>query len=363
MFCYQCQEAAHNEGCVIKGVCGKSDEIAGIQDVLIDAVKGLAVWAAKAKTPGGEDRETGRLVTEALFATITNVNFDREPLQALIEKVIARREQVRQKYLNEYQKQHGKAFEAKLDSSATWVYRGEKSIRERMLVRGLLQDTTAEGRDVTSLKQLILYGLKGMAAYADHAAILGFEDPAIYDFMVEALAALAEPRGVSELLTLAMRTGEYSVKTMALLDKANTSRYGHPSVTEVNIGVGTRPGILISGHDLRDMQQLLEQTENTGVDVYTHGEMLPAHYYPAFKKYKHLAGNYGGAWWQQGEEFESFNGPIIMTTNCIIPVKESYRERIFTTGMVGYPGVKHRFIRLKRIYTRKKVDMVFSYWT
>ncbi|MGC8624468.1 MAG: hydroxylamine reductase [Phycisphaerae bacterium] len=341
MFCYQCQEAAHNEGCVIKGVCGKSDEIAGIQDVLIDAAKGLAIWAAKAKAMGQEDRETGRLISEALFATITNVNFDHDSLLALIGKVVARRELVRRKFLDEYQRRNGKAFQEKLDSAATWVYQGEASVRQRMLVRGLLQDTTAEGRDVTSLKQLILYGLKGMAAYADHAAILGFEDPGIYDFMVESLATLTTTPTVPELLALAMRTGEYSVKTMALLDTANTSRYGHPGVTEVNIGVGTRPGILISGHDLRDMQQLLEQTENTGVDVYTHGEMLPAHYYPAFKKYKHLAGNYGGAWWQQGEEFELFNGPIIMTTNCIIPVKESYRARIFTTGMVGYPGVKH----------------------
>jgi len=340
MFCFQCQETAKNTGCTIKGVCGKPEETANLQDLLIYALRGIAVYGEKAKELGIYDKETGLFIAQALFTTITNANWDNDRFIALIKDALKRREALKDKFLAAYKEKHGKGFDENLHHSATWFSNDAAEFAEKAKSVGVLSTVD---EDVRSLRELLIIGLKGVAAYADHAAILGFEKEDIYDFLMEALASTTKDLSVDDMVGLVMKAGETAVNTMALLDEANTTAYGNPEITEVNIGVGSNPGILISGHDLKDMEELLKQTEGTGVDVYTHGEMLPANYYPEFKKYDHFVGNYGGSWWHQNKEFESFNGPILMTTNCIIPMKKNntYQGRIFTTGMTGYPDVKH----------------------
>ncbi|MBN1615651.1 MAG: hydroxylamine reductase [Deltaproteobacteria bacterium] len=330
MFCFQCQETAKNTGCTVKGVCGKPGETAELQDLLIYVLKGLALHAEKAKEAGTLDRKYGRFTVAALFTTITNANFDNDRLIALIREALKLRDELKARY--------GAEMPGVQHDSALWFSDDPAEFGAKATSIGVL---STENEDVRSLRELLIYGLKGIAAYAEHAAVLGFEDDAVYDFVMEALASTTRDLATDEMVAMVMRAGECAVKVMALLDKANTSTYGNPEISKVPIGVRGNPAILISGHDLKDLEELLKQTEGTGVDVYTHGEMLPAHTYPAFKRYAHFAGNYGNAWWKQAEEFESFNGPILMTTNCIIPVRDSYKERIFTTGMVGYPGVRH----------------------
>lgn len=330
MFCYQCQETVRNEGCAVRGVCGKTEETSNLQDLLIYLLNGMAITADKAKEKGPLDPKYGRFIMEALFATITNANFDSERIIGMIREALQLR--------GELKAACGAALPADLHDSAVWYSDNVEEFKKKAAGVGVL---STENEDVRSLRMLLLYGLKGISAYAQHAAVLGFEDEKIHDFIREALISTTRDLSVEEMVTLVLRAGECAVNAMALLDKANTSTYGNPEISSVNIGVRGNPGILISGHDLKDFDELLQQTEGTGVDVYTHGEMLPANSYPAFKKYAHFAGNYGNAWWKQNEEFESFSGPILMTTNCIIPVKDSYKDRIFTTSVVGYPGVKH----------------------
>jgi hydroxylamine reductase len=340
MFCFQCQETAKNTGCTIKGMCGKPEDTANLQDLLIYVLRGIAVYGEKAKELGIYDKETGLFIAQALFTTITNANWDNDRFVAIIKEALKHREALKDKFLAAYKEKNGKDFDENLHHSATWFSDDAAEFNEKAKTVGVLSTVD---EDVRSLRELLIIGLKGVAAYADHAAILGFEKEDIYDFLMEALASTTKDLSVDDMVGLVMKAGETAVNTMALLDEANTTAYGNPEITEVNIGVGSNPGILISGHDLKDMEELLKQTEGTGVDVYTHGEMLPANYYPAFKKYDHFVGNYGGSWWKQNKEFESFNGPILMTTNCIIPMKKNntYQSRIFTTGMTGYPDVKH----------------------
>ncbi|MBF0205031.1 MAG: hydroxylamine reductase, partial [Desulfamplus sp.] len=333
MFCFQCQETAKGTGCTVKGVCGKEGTTANLQDLLIFNLKGIAVLAQKAKSAGVDvTTEAGRFVTKGLFTTITNVNFDDNNLVQLIKKAQDYKKELRNKV-------EGKVTGA-LDDSALWFSDDESTYQEEAAKVGVL---ATDNEDVRSLRQLLIIGLKGISAYADHAAILGVEKTEIYDFILSALVSTTENLSVDDMVGWVLKAGECSVNTMAALDQANTAAYGNPEITEVNLGVGTNPGILISGHDLKDMDELLKQTEGTGVDIYTHGEMLPANYYPAFKKYSHLKGNYGSSWWKQNEDFETFNGAILMTTNCIIPIKSknTYTDRIFTTGIPAYPGVKH----------------------
>lgn len=330
MYCFQCQETAKNQGCTVRGVCGKTEETANLQDLLIYVLRGISIYGEKAKQAGKLDKKKGMFIAQSLFLTITNNNFDNNRIIAQIKEGLKIRDELKSKY--------GDKLEGELHESAVWYSDDVEVFHKKASEVGVLSQ---KDEDVRSLRELLIYGLKGIAAYADHAAILGFEDETIYGFLIEALVSTTKDLSVDEMIAMVMKAGEIAVNTMALLDKANTSVYGNPEITKVNIGVRNNPGILISGHDLKDMEELLRQTEGTGVDVYTHGEMLPANYYPAFKKYKHFVGNYGNAWWKQNKEFESFNGPILMTTNCIISVKESYKERIFTTGIVGYPGVKH----------------------
>ena len=329
MFCFQCQETAGCKGCTVMGVCGKTPEVAGLQDLLIYVTKGLSAVTSRLRAEGQEvAREVNHLVTGNLFVTITNANFDGEAIKGRLEETL----QVKAELLEKL------ADRDKLPEAALWTA-GTTDLAAKAKTVGILAENN---EDIRSLKELITYGLKGLAAYLHHANVLGQEDESLDAFQQETLAALLDKELDGEALTaLALKTGEWGVKGMALLDKANTSAYGNPEITKVELGVRNKPGILISGHDLRDLEMLLEQTEGTGVEVYTHGEMLPAHYYPKFKKYRHFAGNYGNAWWKQKEEFEAFNGPILMTTNCIVPPKDSYKARLFTTGAVGFPGCVH----------------------
>ncbi|MCP2238780.1 hydroxylamine reductase [Thermoanaerobacterium thermosaccharolyticum] len=332
MFCYQCQEASKGVGCTLRGVCGKTDDTARLQDLLIYTLKGLAIVNQEARKHGLNSENTDSFVIDGLFSTITNVNFDKNYFVGKIKEGLNLRESIKNQL-----KSNGVELN-NLHDAATWSA-DESEFDEKALSVGVL---ATENEDIRSLRELITYGIKGMAAYAFHAANLGFKDPNISEFIEKALVAtLDDSLSANDYVSLALEAGKYGVDVMALLDKANTSTYGNPEITKVNIGVRNNPGILISGHDLKDLEELLEQTEGTGVDVYTHGEMLPAHYYPAFKKYSHFAGNYGNAWWQQDKEFESFNGPILMTTNCLTPPKDSYKDRLYTTGVVGFEGVKH----------------------
>lgn len=325
MFCYQCQETVGNNGCTVKGVCGKTDQTAGLQDLLVWVLESIAELIEKRQKP--MEGEYGNFITEALFVTITNANFDEDKIFSYIEKALEIKDEI---------KREVSLADACSDEMETL---GKEELIEKAKEVGV--SSYDDNEDKRSLKSLMLYGVKGIAAYSHHASVLGSQDSEIYGFLIKALSAMIKDLSVEELISLVMETGNVSVKTMALLDEANTSSYGSPEMTEVNIGVRKRPGILVSGHDLKDMEELLQQAKEQGVDVYTHSEMLPANYYPAFKKFDNLAGNYGNAWWKQAEEFESFNGPIVMTTNCIIPVRDSYKNRIFTTGAAGYPGVKH----------------------
>ena len=327
MFCFQCQETAKNSGCTLRGVCGKRESTSNLQDLLIYVLKGIS---SVAEAAGDTDPKTGLFIAQSLFTTITNANFDDDVFIARIREALKLREELKEK--------HADIINDDLPEAVFWTADSVGEFHAKALEVGVL---STANEDVRSLRELLVIGLKGIAAYADHAALLGHEDPNVYAFLTEALASTTKELSVDEMVNLVLKAGETAVNTMALLDKANTSAYGNPEITKVNIGVRNNPGILISGHDLKDMEELLKQTEGTGIDVYTHSEMLPANYYPAFKKYEHFVGNYGNAWWKQGSEFESFNGPILMTTNCITPVKDTYKDRIFTTGMTGYPGVKH----------------------
>ena len=329
MFCYQCQETAGGKGCAIRGVCGKTEEVAKLQDLLIYTIKGISEIVVKGKLDVKTLGETNYEVLSSLFMTITNANFDDGSIGKQIVKMIAVRDKLRNSVAS-----------AGLHDAATFMVGSRESMLEKAATVGVL---STANEDVRSLREMITYGLKGMAAYTEHAKNIGKEDLTINAFIYEALSAtLDDSLSADELVALTLKTGQYGVKAMALLDEANTSRFGNPEITEVNIGVRKNPAILISGHDLIDLEQLLKQTKGTGVDVYTHSEMLPAHYYPAFKKYDNFAGNYGNAWWKQLDEFVSFHGPILFTTNCIVPPRsEEVRGRIFTTGSTGYPGCKH----------------------
>ena len=326
MFCFQCQEALRNEGCSVSGVCGKKPETSNLMDLLIFNLKGLALLEELAQARRPADPGTGLFLAQSLFITITNANFDNARITNQILETLRRKRALR-----------ALLGDAALPEAATW-----EGSEEAFQAKAALVGVKAEANeDLRSLKELVVYGLKGISAYVDHAAMLGFEKPEVHAFLVKALAATAKDLGAEALTALVLETGRCAVDAMALLDEANTRTFGQPGITEVKLGVGRNPGILVSGHDLLDLKELLEQTAGTGVDVYTHSEMLPAHAYPELKKYPHLVGNYGGAWWQQDKEFERFNGAILMTTNCIVPVRKSYEDRIFTTGMAGYPGVAH----------------------
>jgi hydroxylamine reductase len=340
MFCFQCQETAKNTGCTVKGVCGKPEETANLQDLLIFVLKGISVYGEKLKELDAVDRTNDDFIAQGLFATITNANWDDARFTAMIQEGLQRRDQLKAIFLAAYKEKSGSDYDQVLPEAASWVTDDPSVFAEKAKSVGVL---ATENEDVRSLRELLTIGLKGIAAYADHAAILGFQKDEINDFMMEALASTTKDLTTDEMVGLVMKAGETAVSTMALLDEANTTAYGDPEITEVNIGVGSNPGILISGHDLKDMEELLKQTEDTGVDVYTHGEMLPANCYPAFKKYDHFVGNYGGSWWHQNKEFESFNGPILLTTNCLVPLKKNntYLDRLFTTGVVGYEGAVH----------------------
>lgn len=329
MFCYQCQETAGCSGCTQVGVCGKQPEVAALQDLLVWVTKGLgAVTTRLRQENSAVPEEISHLITENLFTTITNANFDGEAISARIEKTL----EVKENLLAQIRDRSG------LPEAALWSAAPSEYLKKASTV-GVL---STENEDIRSLRELITYGLKGLSAYLKHADVLSGNDAEIDAFLHRALAAtLDDSLTAEDLVSLTMETGKYGVQGMALLDRANTEAFGHPEITKVDIGVGTNPGILVSGHDLRDLQMLLEQTRDTGVDVYTHSEMLPAHYYPTFKKYPHFRGNYGNAWWKQKEEFGSFHGPVLMTTNCIVPPKDSYKDRLYTTGAAGYPGCRH----------------------
>ena len=328
MFCYQCQETAGCKGCTMSGVCGKKPDVAAMQDLLVYVTKGLSAVTTQLRAEGKDvPHQVNHLITLNLFTTITNANFDKESIVARIQATLDTKERLLSQ-LNDA---------ANLPQAAVWD--GSGDWEEKAKTVGVL---STKDEDIRSLRELITYGLKGLSAYSKHANALLQDDEEVDAFLQRALAAtLDDSLTVDELVALTLETGKFGVSGMALLDKANTTAYGNPEITKVQLGVGKNPGILVSGHDLRDLEMLLEQTQGTGVDVYTHSEMLPAHYYPAFKKYPNFVGNYGNAWWKQKEEFESFNGPILMTTNCIVPPKDSYKDRMYTTGAAGYPGCKH----------------------
>ena len=337
MFCFQCQETAKNDGCTVKGVCGKTDEVSNLQDVLVFAAKGVAAYSSQLRNAGKRYDKVDEYLFRSLFISITNANFDGDEIIEAIKEGVNLR-----KFLKSELEKAGIALDPKFENDflTTYEYNENDDLVELSKKVGVLR---TENIDVRSLREMVLYGLKGMAAYGFHAYNLGSTDNDIYKFYEKALLATVDDSlSAEELTALVFETGEYGVKVMALLDGANTSAYGTPVATEVNIGVGKNPGILISGHDLKDIKDLLEQTEGTGVDVYTHSEMLPAHYYPELKKYKHLVGNYGNAWYHQVTEFETFNGPVVFTTNCIVPPRpnSTYNDRIFTLNAAGYPGWK-----------------------
>lgn len=335
MFCFQCQETAGCKGCTVRGVCGKTEDVAKIQDLLIFVTKGLATVANEGRKVGIVDKKVNRMIIDNLFITITNANFDFKAIEKRVKDTLVAREELKERV----QAKGGNPVGSDFKGCATWTATTSEEMMEKASQVGVL---ATENEDIRSLRELIMYGLKGLAAYMEHAMNLGHDKEEVHAFMAETLVKILDDSlSADELTALALETGKFGVDGMALLDEANTSTYGHPEITKVNIGVRNNPGILISGHDLKDLEMLLEQTEGTGVDVYTHGEMLPGHYYPKFKKYAHFAGNYGNAWWLQNKEFASFNGPILMTTNCITPVQDSYRGRIFTTGAVGYEGCIH----------------------
>lgn len=336
MFCFQCQEAAQGTGCIRRGVCGKTDDVANLQDLLIFLLRGISIQATRLREKGIEVSKANKLTVDALFMPITNANFDKTRFEEKIREAFAIREELNHML---------SAADISLDNDAcdclTWKADTLTEMEEKATQIGVL---STANEDIRSLRELLTYGIKGIATYAEHAYNLGFEDSELYAFMHEALVATRNDQlSADDLTALVLKCGNMGVKVMALLDEANTTTYGHPEITQVSIGVRNNPAILISGHDLRDMQDLLEQTEGTGVDVYTHSEMLPAHYYPAFKKYKHFVGNYGSSWWKQTDDFETFNGPILFTTNCIVPPKANatYADRVYTSGSSGFNGFPH----------------------
>ena len=356
MFCYQCQETAQGTGCTMRGVCGKTADVSNLQDLLMYTLKGISAYTLEARQAKIATPEADKFIMEGLFATITNANFDKGHFIVLIKQALIVRDNVKAALLKagitvEDENDSTKSIWRKLTDwftadgaaeashdSTMWFADNAPEFEKKAATVGIL---ATENEDVRSLRELLTYGVKGMAAYAEHAYTLGYMEDAIFAFMQKALVATTNDKlSADELVALVMECGKYGVDVMALLDKANTSTYGNPEITKVNIGVRNNPGILISGHDLKDLEELLEQTQGTGVDVYTHGEMLPAHYYPAFKKYTNFAGNYGNAWWLQDKEFEIFNGPILMTTNCLVPPKDSYKDRVYVTGVVGFEGLK-----------------------
>ncbi|HEY3362225.1 MAG TPA: hydroxylamine reductase [Methanosarcina sp.] len=329
MFCNQCQEALNVKGCTKNGVCGKKGEVADLQDQLLYVLKSVSFYNLKARSEGLNENATDRFLLDSFFATLTNTNFDKKAIESYIIKGFEIRDSIKAKLPSEML-----LSEKNLPSVATVTPEEIKNLE--------IAVHSTQNEDIRSLRELLTYGLKGLAAYSHHAYVLGYKDEAIYEFIEKGLVSTTDSSlSIEALLGLVLECGQKGVSILALLDKANTETYGNPEPTAVNIGVRNRPGILISGHDLRDLEQLLEQTKNTGIDVYTHGEMLPANAYPEFKKYDNFAGNYGNAWWKQNEEFEKFNGPILMTTNCIIPPKESYKNRIYTTGVVGFEGLTY----------------------
>lgn len=329
MFCYQCQETANCSGCTVSGVCGKKPDTANMQDLLVYVTKGISAVTTRLRAKGKQiDKSINHLITLNLFTTITNANFDKDVIVERIKTTL----KVKENLLKEV------SDKSALPSASLWNGNESEFAEKAATVRVL----ATENEDIRSLRELITYGLKGLSAYSKHANVLMEDNEELDAFLQRALSMLLDDTlSVDDLVALTLETGKFGVDGMAMLDKANTSAYGNPEITKVNIGVRSNPAILVSGHDLRDLEMLLEQTKDTGVDVYTHSEMLPAHYYPTFKKYSHFVGNYGNAWWKQNEEFESFNGAILMTTNCIVPPKDSYKDRMFTTGAAGYPGVKH----------------------
>ena len=335
MFCYQCQETAKGTGCTVRGVCGKTSDVANLQDLLLFILKGIAHYRVQLRALDAVDHSADRFILDGLFMTITNANFDKQRFVEKIKESIKLREQLKQTFLDKGGKPEKITFEG-----AFWT---ADSLEEMESKAGHVGVLSTENEDIRSLKEMLTYGMKGMAAYTEHAYNLGHENPSIYEFIDRGLVATTLPLSADQLVQMVLECGKNGVDAMALLDKANTDTYGNPEITKVDIGVRKNPGILISGHDLRDLYELLEQTEGTGVDVYTHSEMLPAHYYPAFKKYKHFAGNYGNSWWRQVYEFQHFNGPMLFTTNCIVPPHPdaNYKDRVYTTGSAGFPGFKH----------------------
>ena len=335
MFCYQCQETAKGTGCTVRGVCGKTSDVANLQDLLLFILKGIAHYRVQLRALDAVDHSADRFILDGLFMTITNANFDKQRFVEKIKEAIKLREQLKQAFLDKGGKPEKITFEG-----AFWT---ANTLEEMESKAGFVGVRSTENEDIRSLREMLTYGMKGMAAYTEHAYNLGHENPSIYEFIDRGLVATTLPLSADQLVQMVLECGKNGVDAMALLDKANTDTYGNPEITKVDIGVRKNPGILISGHDLRDLYELLEQTEGTGVDVYTHSEMLPAHYYPAFKKYKHFAGNYGNSWWRQVYEFQHFNGPMLFTTNCIVPPHPdaNYKDRVYTTGSAGFPGFKH----------------------
>lgn len=325
MFCFQCEETLNGQGCTKRGICGKPSEVAELQDLLINIMKGMA-YKAEISNLNFDLGKVDAFIIDSLFSTITNVNFDPTHFQESVTQVLALRDSIDVDDTDS------------LPEACTWVPSGPEDIQAKAREVGVL---STDNVDVRSLRELLIYGLKGIAAYYHHASVLGYEDSEVTDFIRRALASTLKELTVDEMTALVLECGTIGVRTMALLDKANTSTYGNPEITNVDIGTRGRQGILISGHDLLDLEELLKQTEGQGIDIYTHGEMLPANAYPELKRYEHLVGNYGGSWWRQKEEFESFNGPVLMTTNCLVPPKDSYKDRVYTTSIVGYPGLKH----------------------
>lgn len=335
MFCYQCQETAKGTGCTIRGVCGKTSDVANLQDLLLFILKGIAHYRVQLRALNAIDHSADRFILDGLFMTITNANFDKQRFVEKIKEAFKLREQLKQTFLEKGGQPEKITFEG-----AYWT---ADTLEEMEAKAGNVGVLSTENEDIRSLREMLTYGMKGMAAYTEHAHNLGHENPSIYEFIDRGLVATTLPLSADQLVQIVLECGKNGVDAMALLDKANTDTYGNPEITKVDIGVRKNPGILISGHDLRDLYELLEQTEGTGVDVYTHSEMLPAHYYPAFKKYKHFAGNYGNSWWRQVYEFQHFNGPMLFTTNCIVPPHPdaNYKDRVYTTGSAGFPGFKH----------------------
>ena len=335
MFCYQCQETAKGTGCTVRGVCGKTSDVANLQDLLLFVLKGIAHYRVQLRALDAVDHSADRFILDGLFMTITNANFDKQRFVEKIKEAIKLREQLKQTFLEKGGNPEKITFEG-----AFWT---ADTLEEMESKAGHVGVLSTENEDIRSLREMLTYGMKGMAAYTEHAHNLGHENPSIYEFIDRGLVATTLPLSADQLVQMVLECGKNGVDAMALLDKANTDTYGTPEITKVEIGVRKNPGILVSGHDLRDLYELLEQTEGTGVDVYTHSEMLPAHYYPAFKKYKHFAGNYGNSWWRQVYEFQHFNGPMLFTTNCIVPPHPdaNYKDRVYTTGSTGFPGFKH----------------------